>query len=40
MRALVCHRFGDYHDLKLEDIPESPLPPRGSVGKLALSLAD
>lgn len=25
MRALVCHRFGDYHDLKVEDFPEPQL---------------
>jgi len=29
MRALVCHRYGDYHDLKVEDFPEPPLAPRG-----------
>lgn len=29
MRALVCHRFGDYHDLKVEDISAPQLPPRG-----------
>jgi NADPH2:quinone reductase len=29
MRALVCHRFGDYHELKVEDFPEPQLPPRG-----------
>jgi NADPH:quinone reductase len=29
MRALVCHRYGDYHDLKVEDFPEPALPPRG-----------
>lgn len=29
MRALVCHRFGDYHDLKVEDFPDPQLPPRG-----------
>jgi len=29
MRALVCHRYGDYHDLKVEDFPPPELPPRG-----------
>jgi NADPH2:quinone reductase len=29
MRALVCHRFGDYHDLRVEDFPAPELPPRG-----------
>lgn len=29
MRALVCHRFGDYHDLRVEDFPPPQLPPRG-----------
>lgn len=29
MRALVCHRFGDYHELKVEDFPAPQLPPRG-----------
>ncbi|TAK47228.1 MAG: NADPH:quinone oxidoreductase family protein [Xanthobacteraceae bacterium] len=29
MRAVVCHRFCDYHDLRVEDFPEPGLPPRG-----------
>ena len=29
MRALVCHRYGDYHDLKVEDFPAPALPERG-----------
>lgn len=29
MRALVCHRFGDYHDLKVEEFPAPRLPARG-----------
>lgn len=29
MRALVCHRFGDYHDLRVEDFPAPELPPHG-----------
>lgn len=30
MRALVCHKFGDYHTaVKVEDVPEPALPPRG-----------
>lgn len=29
MRALVCHRYGDYHDLKVEDFPAPALPARG-----------
>jgi NADPH2:quinone reductase len=29
MRALVCHRYGDYHDLKVEDFPAPALPGRG-----------
>lgn len=29
MKALVCHRYGDYHDLKVEEFPSPALPPRG-----------
>lgn len=29
MRALVCHRYGDYHDLKVEELPAPGLPERG-----------
>ncbi len=29
MRAIVCHRYGDYHDLRVEDFPEPSLPPHG-----------
>lgn len=29
MRALVCHRFGDYHDLRVEEFPAPELPPHG-----------
>lgn len=29
MRALVCQRFGDYRDLRVEDFPVPALPPRG-----------
>src|SRR6266540_2625310 len=29
MRALVCHRFGDYHDLRVEEFPVPELPPGG-----------
>lgn len=29
MRALVCHQFCDYHDLRVEDTPAPELPPRG-----------
>ena len=29
MRALVCHRFGDYHDLQVENFPEPQLVSRG-----------
>lgn len=29
MRALVCRRYGDYHDLAIEDFPAPELPPRG-----------
>lgn len=29
MRALVCHRYGDYHDLRVEDFPAPALPPHG-----------
>lgn len=29
MRALVCHRFGDYHDLRVENFPEPQLVSRG-----------
>lgn len=29
MRALVCHQFGDYHDLGVENITEPQLLPRG-----------
>jgi NADPH2:quinone reductase len=29
MRALVCHRYGDYHDLKVEEFPAPGLPERG-----------
>lgn len=29
MRALVCRRFGDYHDLRVEDFPAPELPPLG-----------
>jgi len=29
MRALVCHRYGDYHDLSIEEFPAPALPPHG-----------
>lgn len=29
MKAIVCHSFGDYHDLKVENIEAPPLPARG-----------
>lgn len=29
MRALVCHAFGDYHGLKIEQVEPPPLPARG-----------
>lgn len=29
MKAVVCHAFGDYHDLKVEDIAPPALPARG-----------
>ncbi len=29
MRALVCHRFGDYHDLRIEQVAPPSLPPGG-----------
>ena len=29
MRALVCHRYGDYHELEVEDFPAPVLPARG-----------